>query len=366
MKGRLNYMTCWFVVTLFVVVSQTTSAQSYRIVNLGTLGGESSGAQSIDNDGRVVGWSVTNAGQRHGFLYSDGILIDIGALPGGSESVATAVNERRIVVGYSGINQYGRQYDEVTQAFIWSNGRIESLGALYCPCDFNTRYGSSEAYGVNETGQVVGSAETRQGPEVHHAFLWEEGVMQDIGGGRNDWSISRAFDINSESQIVGYYAQDAGRRETGRAYERYAFLWENGRRELIGTLPGHSSSVALAVNNRTQIVGWSGSAEGLMARAFLWSDREMRDLGTLEGHEDSRALGINNQGEIVGWSGRAELSLSRAVLWNQGTTTDLNETLSPDSGWVLLEAAGISDNGDIVGTGIWQGEVRAFMLLRRG
>ena len=57
---------------------------------------------------------------------------------------------------------------------------------------------SSSAYGINDSGQVVGQADTPGGQ--HHAFLYNGGKMIDLGtlGGAN----SSAHDINDSGQIV--------------------------------------------------------------------------------------------------------------------------------------------------------------------
>lgn len=68
----------------------------------------------------------------------------------------------------------------------------------------------------------------------------------------------------------------------------------------LGTLGG-LRSVALAVNDLNQVVGWSETATG-ERHAFLWTEATgMRDLGTL-GAAPSEARGINNAGEVVGFS----------------------------------------------------------------
>jgi probable HAF family extracellular repeat protein len=42
--------------------------------------------------------------------------------------------------------------------------------------------------------------------------------------------------------------------------------------------------------------------------------------------------------------------------------TDLNTLVDPNSGWTLTAATAINDNGDIVGTGILDGQVHSFLL----
>ena len=41
---------------------------------------------------------------------------------------------------------------------------------------------------------------------------------------------------------------------------------------------------------------------------------------------------------------------------------DLNHLISPASGWVLTSANGLNDSGSIVGTGLVNGQQRAFLL----
>jgi probable HAF family extracellular repeat protein len=42
--------------------------------------------------------------------------------------------------------------------------------------------------------------------------------------------------------------------------------------------------------------------------------------------------------------------------------TDLNDFLPPDSGWTLIGASAINDQGQIVGYGQHNGQTRAFLL----
>lgn len=331
----------------------------YQIIDLGTLGGDSSAAVDMNNYSQIVGWSTTDSGARHAFLYHDGMMTDLGTLQGGVNSRAVAINDRGQIVGTSEINALGAGFPEILQGFIWKHGDMQSLGALYCPCSYNVRYGTSAAQGINNSSQVAGWSETVRGTWVLHALLWQAGGLQDIGGGAGDWSISRAFDINDNGQSVGDYAQDAGMLTT---YDHHASLWQNGAREDLGVLPGYASSTALAINNRNQVVGWAGAFDGSVSRAFRWENGYMRDLGTLPGDANSAAQAINIFGQAVGWSGSAKQVDSHAVMWSHNRILDLNRLLPANSGWVLTEATAINALGQIAGTGLYNGQMRAFLL----
>lgn len=330
----------------------------YRIVDLGTLGGASSTAEAINEHGQVAGWSDTAGGNHHAFLYSGGVMQDLGTLTGGSDSYATALNDDGEVVGYSGINGLGQQFPEVYQGFIWDQDGMKSLGALFCPCSYNDRYGTSGAYAIDDKGWIGGDSETVRGSWVLHAAFWREAAPQDIGGGAGDWSISRIFGLNPQGAAAGDYAADAGQQNV---FNREASLWRDGNRLGLGALQGDASSTALAVNQHGVVVGWSGVSDGSVSHAFLWSGGSMHALGALRQGANSAALAVNANGAVVGWSDAVD-GTSHAFLWRAGRMQDLNQVIPEYSGWVLSQASGINRRGEITGTGIHDGQTHAFLL----
>jgi probable HAF family extracellular repeat protein len=87
----------------------------------------------------------------------------------------------------------------------------------------------------------------------------------------------------------------------------------------------------------------------------------MTDLGHLGGGT-SRATAINNNGVIVGWSTRSN-GTPYAFSWTQaGGMVDLNALLPLNSGWVLTEANGVNDKGQITGYGLLQRRWASFSI----
>jgi probable HAF family extracellular repeat protein len=164
-----------------------------QVRDLGTLGGQESYGYSINNREQVVGYSDTtgNNGVYHAFLYSDGHMRDLGGFEPGSatnSSVAVRINDRGQVIGYAFLHGNVGAY----HAFLYSGGKMRDLGTLP-----GTEY--SEANGINNRGQIVGSAgETG-------AFLYANGQMRDLNAlvaPGSGWVLVGANAINDFGQIA--------------------------------------------------------------------------------------------------------------------------------------------------------------------
>ena len=70
---------------------------------------------------------------------------------------------------------------------------------------------------------------------------------------------------------------------------------------------------------------------------------------------------LNRADHIVGMSFSAQNQV-HAFIYKDQSMTDLNDLISPQSGWVLQYAKAINDNGQIVGRGRYNGREAAFIL----
>ncbi|MGH9370485.1 MAG: DUF3466 family protein, partial [Vicinamibacterales bacterium] len=205
----------------------------------------------------------------------------------------------------------------------------------------------SAAYDVNANAGIVVGASRTAGNLRLRAFQFENGAMSAIVDWGGD-SVARG--VNSFGDIVG----DACTAGNGMCH---GFLFSGGVAINLGTLGG--ATVAADISDNGHIVG-SSVISGTTRHAFMYLNGSLQDLGTLGG-ASSDAKGVNHLGEVVGSSENAT-GQTRAFLWRNGGMTDLNTMVPAGSGWVLQSAASISEGGQIVGTGTFNGATRAFLL----
>jgi probable HAF family extracellular repeat protein len=336
----LQKIYLFFLVILFAILPLLLAASAkaevrYTITDLGALDDNYSIAYGINDAGGVVGYSYL-AGDGYATKWVNGQPVN---LINRSSSLASAISNNGQVVGFYENAQVGA----TRRAFLFDGSNFTDLGSL------GNANPTSEANGINDFAQVVGYSDG-------HAFVWQNGVMSPlaaVGGG----SYGCAYNINNSSQIVGYSLTASS--------QQHATLWNGNSAVDLGTLGG-SSSEAYDINEASQIVGFSDIENGLF-HGFISQNGVMVDLGTLGG-DISYAAAINDSAQIVGASdsildGSDGFGTDlRACLWENNQAIDLNTLIDPNSGWFLMYAHDINNQGMIVGKGMIDSEQHAFLM----
>ena len=251
-------------------------------------GGTGSVANAINDVGAVAGSSPDAGGVAHAALWNGATVSNLDTSATWSTSFATAINAQNQVAGFG----YGHASDGSPHAAMWTNGTALDLGTL-------TVGKSSFASGINNAGIVVGNAYASD--DSNQAVMWNSsGVMIDLG---NAGVNSSAAAVNTAGLVVGF---------------------------------------ATATDNFDHATAWNITSDGIVNSTVL---------GILAGSDASYASAVNGAGTVVGYSVDTD-QIKYATIWNGTMALDINQFLdsaTKNAGWVLTSATGINDLGSIVG-----------------
>jgi probable HAF family extracellular repeat protein len=323
----------------------------------------------------TAGWSVTDLSIQLQDSLTDRYLSKNNGTQGYSIGYAISNSGMMAGVGFTKLNTGGSNRND---SVFWYNGTAVDLGYPY----FGGTMGKSQAYGCNNNGQVVGytRSSTVSNKPFKYSLADDSTVLVDMPAGALS---AYATGINDSGWVVGYSTTtDPG---TGEYTLGTAYIWKSAANvyTLIGAAAG--ASRADAVNNDGIVVGTSGgkafrydantdtftaldtlggatgsayavSGNGLIAgvsalasgvsHGFLYDGTTISDLGALGADTNSStARGVNNSGMVVGDSN------GHGFLYLNGRMFDLNDLIAPDSGFAIVNAYGINDQGQIIAFG---------------
>ncbi len=319
----------------------------YQIADPGTFGGPS----SHQNFGGFVQGNLNNQGAfapgsadtsvidplcydnppdcyaAHAFRWQDGIITDLGILPGGTNSQVNWISANGLMTGIADNGQadplIGIPF-QIHGTFWGHDQAITDLGTLP-----GTYFASP--FAVNNRGEVVGAAmNTIPDPNSiwqigyqTRAFYWKDGVMQDLGtlGTGTD---ALAGLVNEQGQVVGWSYINAIPTTACTnlnynfpfAVTTGSFIWDkhHGMRDIGGL--GGTCTLASDLNNRGQIVGASSLPGDQTYHPFVWDAATgMTDLMGASHTPAGKAYAINDRGQIAGYACNAVTCY--AALWQK-------------------------------------------------
>ncbi|GAA4230023.1 hypothetical protein GCM10022254_23820 [Actinomadura meridiana] len=245
-----------------------------------------------------------------------------------------AVNKNGVTVGYTYLTPTTGPVFNVHRPTRWDGPGATGVDLGVDP---NKSFYDVEATGINDNGLIVGK--TLQADDHTNSWTVNGSTitrLPALPGGTE----TRANAVNNNGVVVG--SAIAAGNATIPAVE-----WVNGQIRSLGFLPGGTYSEARAINSSGVAVGQSTVTTGKefgLSHAVVFKNGTVTDLnapGT--GRDDTVANAINDSGTIVGQA------LATGFVYQNGVATDLSTLIPAGSGYHILTATDINNNGDIVG-----------------
>jgi hypothetical protein len=322
----------------------------YQIFDIGVaqIGDTASQGFGVSTGGVAVGRSFrSGATQAFSWTQSGGI-VGLPNLTARNFCVSNSANNTGIVVGTCATTAFGSG----RLPTVWQNGVVSQL-----PLPSGETLG--DANDVNASGVVVGSV---NGGSSQRAAIYSGGtatvITQTTSGGS---FFSTAFGINDSGRVVGPGI------DPNNAARNVGMVFDIGSSSAIevGALPGNNGAIAFGVGNGGHVVGASMMNQG-SGTPFIWTQAGgMVAIPFPTGTTQGSARAVNSSGWAVG---SASSATSIPFLYDGTTTYRLQDLIPAGSGWDLSmntssSAMGISDDGVIVGTGVFNGQTHAYAMV---
>ena len=354
-------------VLALVGVAFTTPAlaQTYRLVDLGTLGGAHSCANAINAKGDAVGVSTLNAGDvgGHAVLWSGGKILDLGTFDDLTYSEAHGISDNGLVVGegYTPANP-----DVKRRALGFGAAKPALLGMV------SSAKPDAETYDVNDAGLAVGKAMLGDPATVRgaRAIVSEKGMMRVLDAYALPDDLGRftpetAAAVNQAGVVVGWGSGTIA----GKSLRR-AFRWVNGKaddpllafdrtNDTYAFDVNEAGDLACGMRLRLDADNPDTPGIGTYQALIVHGDRVTR-VTAPEGCENTELRAINARGDAVGIGWGAGGAKPFVVI--KGRTLDPNTLIDASSGWKITLLTDLNDRGQVVGVATRGKESHAIRL----
>ncbi len=311
------------------------------------------------------------------------------------------MNNKRVVVGDIKV-EVGN--GSITQAALWKDG-------VLAPLPIRPSVAESEAYAVSDQGRVAGMEFSASTGDVHAVF-WDTRsgpiqigplsidevdftLAQDVDALGNVVGTSAATNVGGNHPFLGFYAPGGGVATAVGA----ADLDASGGSSAVGAISGNGTTLLGRVTGTTSRDGyylWSAAAPAAAGTKIGLTPAPNLGFRFLAGSvynqlllhnalaSDGTVLGFRDDGprkwylrapngqetEIVGLAAHNAINAKHVVagtiatgnaqdpvhaaIWDPVTkqVTDLNTLLPPNSGFRLVVATAINDEGDVAGVAL--------------
>jgi len=327
-----------------------STTPQYQIFEIGVVqaGDSSSQGLGVSASGAGFGRSFRTGGTQAFSWTNGGGIIGLPNLSGRAFCLSVGGDDVAGIVGTCSTTSFGSGRLPI----LWKNGLVSQL-----PLPAGQTIG--DANDINASGVVVGSV---NGGSQQRGVIYSNGTANVITQTTANGSFFlTAFKINNSGRVVGQGIDPTNAaRNVGIVYD----IGSSSAFE-VGALPNANGALAFDISNTGFVVGSSMQNQG-SGRPFIWSQASgMTEIPLPTGTSSGSARGVNSSGRAVG---TASSTTAIPFLYDGTNTYRLGDLIPANSGWDLLNntssgALGISDDGVIIGTGILNGQARAFAMV---
>ncbi len=329
--------------------SAVATPQYDTIIDLGIIDPGDFGSQAFRVSSGGIATGRTLGVSNQAFSWSQlGGTVPLPNFPSRAYGVGNGVNDSGMVVGTGAATAWGAN----PLPLVWQNGVVSQL-----PLPAGQSLG--RANDVNASGVAVGSV---NGGSLEAGVIYSGGSASIITATTGTGCFIRtAFSINNAGRVVGFGIDpNSAARNVGFIYDS-----ASGTAFEVGALTGHNGALAFDVSEAGHVVGSSMLYQG-SGLPFIWTDLDgISEIPLPAGTSQGSARGVNSSGWAVG---TASSAYAIPFLFDGTDTYRIQDLLPAGSGWDLStntssSAMSISEDGIIVGTGIINGDTRAYALI---
>ena len=287
----------------------------------------------INNSGQVAGQGFTSTHQQ-AFISSPSGNTLVPLPAGWTDAGADGINSSGQVVGTG-------DFGVVNQPFI---GTTAGSMAIPFPSGVVPNVFGAYGYGVNDSGQVVGSVGGSPGAAFIGNTSGTSAVPLPSG-----WTGGVGQGINEAGQVTGW--GDNG-------FITQAFIGSTSGGSAIPLPSGFLFTGGFALNDSGEVVGDGSTRSGGPEQAFIGTTSGSTAIPLPSGATDAFAgsQSINDSGMVVGNSDTG------GWIWDATDGTILLNTLVP-TGWNITDGISISNNGLILAEGTFDGGPSEYVEL---
>jgi probable HAF family extracellular repeat protein len=334
--NRHNFAASLIGLLLLVPAGASVNADGARYVveNLGMIDGLVPTVTGMNASGQISGYVFGAAGLR-AVRYDAGAWSYVPRLES-VYSAATAINVHGDLAGYQ-LTSSGML------AFRYSDG----VGVSVIPALPGGSFGIGMA--INANGDVVGYGDVVGSTRAWIARPGARPIPLPTLGG----TFSLACGVNDSGQITGSGT-------TSGNYQHAFRVDPDGSIVDLSTFDGvAANSTACAIDADGRVGGQSSSAGN--PHAFLFAAGNLVDLDSFASSSFS-TINSTSDGVSVGFFVTVDGTQHAIVHTDADGSSDLNNLVPADSGWVLAEASTVNSKGQIAGAGTFGGVPAAFRL----